>query len=153
MVGSVNHKVVKVSPNGISQFDRELLLRLVEVTRPYSYAEVARITKFNRETCRRYLTLGSPSIEFVTKLCDGLEVSVHWLLQGTGPVRRDSGAGEWLRAINSSELLIEVGRRWHGLQTTLREVQARVTRLEAESSPRGLTRKKGVRTSQARKLR
>ncbi len=129
-----NHDRDAGSANELSVFDRELLQRLTEATRPYSYAEISRLTNFHRETCRRYLTLGKPPIEFVTGLCEALGVSLHWLLLGVGPIRRDSGAKDWLRAVNLSELLLELGRRWHGVETTLREVHERVARLEAEAA-------------------
>lgn len=113
-----------------STFDRELLLRLTEVTRPHSYADISRMTGFHRETCRRYLTLGNPTVEFMTVLCEVLGVSIHWLLLGTGPACRDDVAGAWLRTVDPADLLLEIGLRWRELHRALADVQARVSRLE-----------------------
>jgi hypothetical protein len=114
-----------------SRFDQDLLSRLNQVSQPHSYADISRMTGFHRETCRRYLTLGNPTVEFMTALCEALGVSVHWLLLGVGPVRREEVTGEWLRTVRPAELILELGRRWQDLHERLAEVQARLERLEA----------------------
>jgi hypothetical protein len=115
----------------LTAFDRELLTRLTAVTAGYSYADINRLTGFHRETCRRYLTLGNPSVEFLSVLCEALGLSIHWMLLGVGPCRRDDASSEWLATVKPADLLVEIGRRWRAYQADLTDLRARVARLEA----------------------
>ena len=85
---------------GLAAADAELQARLVRITRGLSFAEIARITGCHRETCRRYLTHGSPTIEFLSALCGAQGISVHWLLSGSGPMSAFSGGGDWLKSVD-----------------------------------------------------
>jgi hypothetical protein len=117
----------------LTAFDRDLLARLTGVTAEYSYADLHRLTGFHRETCRRYLTLGNPTVEFLSVLCETLGISIHWLLLGVGPCRRDDASSEWLATVKPADLLVEIGRRWRAQQADLTDLRARVARLEAAS--------------------
>lgn len=49
-------------------------------------SEIARMTDWNRETIRRYLSGQRPDIEFLARFAKVMGVSMDWLVLGTGPV-------------------------------------------------------------------
>lgn len=64
--------------------------RLHRVAAGLSFSEVARRTGTNRETARRYMTLGRPSAEFLAHFCAHFAVSGTWVLTGIGDPRDDA---------------------------------------------------------------
>lgn len=61
---------------------RSFQSRLAQICEGLSFRQVAQLTGTNAETTRRYLKSGRPSIEFVTSLCQAMNVSADWLLCG-----------------------------------------------------------------------
>lgn len=64
--------------------------RLLRVAGGLSFSEVARRTGTNRETARRYMTLGRPSAEFLAHFCAHFSISGTWVLTGIGDPRDDA---------------------------------------------------------------
>lgn len=120
----------------MSCFESGLLGRLREVTEQYSYSEISRQTGIHRESCRRYLVHGNPTLEFLSVLCRSLGVSAHWLLLGVGPRTLHENAGTWLHTVPPAEIWLELGRRWTANQRLVAELRERVVKLEARL-PRG----------------
>ncbi len=54
------------------------------ITRGLSCAEVARRTRHNHETVRRFLREGRATARFLAALCEAFAVSGDWLLTGRG---------------------------------------------------------------------
>ena len=62
--------------------------RMQEASAGLSAREVARRTRMNGETTRRYLRGSVPTIWFVIEFCRAFGVSSDWLLDGIGPRSR-----------------------------------------------------------------
>lgn len=97
--------------------------RMKEVIGPRSFREVAKITNTNHETVRRYMQGQTPSVEFLTALCDALRVNTTWMLLGQGPMRSSDTRAHVLKEANAHELLGAIAE-------TLEALAARVERIE-----------------------
>lgn len=71
-----------------SDVPRDLWERLRWAARGCSVREVARRTRMNPETVRRYMRGSVPTVWFVIEFCRAYGVSADWLLDGIGPVKR-----------------------------------------------------------------
>jgi hypothetical protein len=118
-------------PSDLSAFDIDLLNRLKEVAGHFTYSEISRQTGIHRESCRRYLVHGKPTMEFLAVLCQSMGISAHWLLLGVGPRTRHEDAAAWLHTIEAPELVLELGRRWQASQALVADLRERLVRLEA----------------------
>lgn len=79
-------------------------------TRPFR--EVARLTRLNPETVRRYMRGQAPKAEFLSRLCSALDVSGDWLLTGRDRpphVQTSEARARTLRQASAPELLLALG--------------------------------------------
>lgn len=80
------HRAQRAAPNP-SWFG--VVDRMVGVIGTLSYREVARRTRFNHETIRRYMNyLSEPGASFIVDFTRAFAVEPKWLLMGTGRPRR-----------------------------------------------------------------
>lgn len=70
------------TPRSADAADSVLRERLEALLRGRKPAAVARLVEMHPETVRRYMKGGTPSAEFVRRLCDVFGVSADWLLCG-----------------------------------------------------------------------
>lgn len=98
--------------------------RLHAVAGHLSYRRLAELTGQNSETVRRYMQGQSPSVEFVSALCDRLGVSGEWLLTSRGPKLQKDTKDHALRQSSPGELLA-------AMAAALESLAERVDRLEA----------------------
>lgn len=89
-----------------------------------SYRVISELTGQNSETVRRYMQGASPSIEFVSRLCDKLGLNAHWLLTGEGPMLASEQRSAALREASPAELLSHIAG-------TLDRLTGRVDRIES----------------------
>ena len=68
--------------------------RLKDAVGPISYADLADRTGYNRETVRRFMRGGTPSVGFVVAVSVEFDCSLNWLLLGYPP----RAAGDTARA-------------------------------------------------------
>lgn len=88
-----------------------------------TFREVGDLTNTNHETVRRYVQGQSPSVEFLSALCEALKINGAWLLMGQGPMHAGDARGHALQEANPHELLAAVA-------DTLERLNDRVTRIE-----------------------
>ncbi len=63
----------------------DVAARMQEACGELSFSEIARRTGSNRETVRRYMTQGKPTVAFVAAICEHFGISPTWLILGRGP--------------------------------------------------------------------
>lgn len=104
-----------------------------------SFREVADLTQTHPETVRRYVQGQSPSVEFLTALCQKMKINSTWLLTGHGPMHETDVRSFALREANPSELLAAVAQSLELLTDRVVRLEAFVqtleTRLRAQSNP------------------
>lgn len=88
--------------------------RMQQAAAPNNASEVARMTCSSRETVRRYLTGGRPSVEFVVAFCRAFDVNPTWLLFGTGPRLLSSQTSRSPVEHDATELVAELHRLLSG---------------------------------------
>jgi hypothetical protein len=84
--------------------------RLNNAAGPDSISEVARITRTSRETTRRYMAQGRPSVEFIITFCRSYDVNPTWLLFGLGPRLLSSQCARSPVEHDATELAAELHR-------------------------------------------
>lgn len=84
--------------------------RLAVVVEDRPFAEIAERTRLPRETVRRYLLGGEPSVEFIVALCTRFGIRAHWLLTGEGPMHTESTVAYSLAHASPRELLSALAR-------------------------------------------
>lgn len=125
-----------------------------------SFRQVGELTDTNPETARRYLQGQTPSVEFLSAVCERFGVNGEWLLTGRGPMKageirraalQESSAGELLRALATTvERLTErVERLELFVQTLEARVRARQGALEGQEE-HGLQTTKAVSPEEGR---
>ncbi|HLP85791.1 MAG TPA: hypothetical protein VK157_15680 [Phycisphaerales bacterium] len=115
--------------------------RIKAVVGQRSFREVAELTQTHPETVRRYVQGQSPSVEFLTALCQRMKINSTWLLTGYGPMHEVDVRNFALREANPSELLAAVAHslellteRVIRLETFVQTLEARV-RSQAVAAP------------------
>ena len=96
-------------------------LRLVAGNR--TYRSLGELTGNHPETVRRYMQGQTPSVEFVSRLCEELKLNAEWVLLGKGPQRAADLRSETLRRADPTELLAAIA-------STLEELTERVANVE-----------------------
>ncbi|MDX9910363.1 MAG: hypothetical protein RBS39_00885 [Phycisphaerales bacterium] len=97
--------------------------RLLSATGGRTYKHLADLTGTHPETVRRYMQGQSMSVEFITGLCQALQLNPQWVLTGHGPMHLDDVKSHALKTADPSELLAAVA-------ATLESLLDRVDRLE-----------------------
>jgi hypothetical protein len=62
----------------------ELASRLQEVAGNQTYREIGEATSTHPENARRYMQMGTASVNFIQEFCRVYKVRADWLLEGTG---------------------------------------------------------------------
>lgn len=88
-----------------------------------SYRELGELTSTHPETVRRYMQGAVPNVEFLSAFATALEVSIEWLLNGTGTMRQREVRGYVLREASVTELL-------NAMAATIEKLISRVERIE-----------------------
>lgn len=118
--------------------DSALHDRLSAICDGQSFRELAELTGSNPETVRRYMAGQSPSVEFLTRLCQRKGINGQWLLNGQGPMKsadirsatlREAGPGELMSAMAVAletlrDRVDRLERFVHTLETRLRVAQS-----------------------------
>ena len=130
--------------------------RIKAVVGQRSFREVAELTETHPETVRRYVQGQSPSVEFLTALCQKMKINSTWLLTGHGPMHEVDVRSFALREANPGELLAAVAHTLEILTDRVIRLEAFVQTLEArvraqasasaaaiESRPHGTTTVRG----------
>lgn len=107
------HRAQRAAPNP-SWFG--VVDRMVGVIGTLSYREVARRTRFNHETIRRYMNyLSEPGASFIVDFTRAFAVEPKWLLMGKGPSRealaQGRGTRKGPRSSSATRKRAKVGRR------------------------------------------
>ncbi len=101
-------KLPPVTENPISQREQALANRLSLVFTDHSYSDIARHTKYNAETVRRYMQgLSRIPADFVTQLC----MSYPWIELNSILGIQCSGVNSPFRGVSTKQLFEELGRR------------------------------------------
>jgi transcriptional regulator with XRE-family HTH domain len=105
--------------------------RIKAVVGQRSFREVAELTQTHPETVRRYVQGQSPSVEFLTALCQKMKINSTWLLTGQGPMHEVDVRNFALREANPSELLAAVAHSLELLTDRVIRLEVFVQTLEA----------------------
>lgn len=123
-------------------YDSPLHDRLQAAIGSLSLRRVAELTRCPPETVRRYLNGQSPSVEFLTALCDRAGLSPQWLLLGVGPMHTRDVRPAALREANPGELLAAIADTLSRLEDRVARIESYVQTLEVHlraSPPQPLT--------------
>lgn len=97
--------------------------RLRLATGERTYREIGKQTGTHAESVRRYMQGQSPSVEFLTNVCEAFGVNGDWLLTGQGPVHQSEIRDHALRQAGTPDLL-------RAMSDTIGTLIQRVDRLE-----------------------
>lgn len=88
-----------------------------------TYRQLGKLTETHPESVRRYMQGQAPSVDFLTKFCQALEINASWLLTGNGPMGDKDVQPHALRSANTPDLL-------RALSDTVSVLISRIDRLE-----------------------
>lgn len=117
-----------------------------------TYRLVGELTHTHPETVRRYLQGQSPSVEFVTALCDAFGVNPDWLLRGHGPMKAEDALVEALRTATPAQLLATIGSSIDSLAERLARLEGAMDHALDASTPKANVEGKNLRLARDNEL-
>ncbi|GEM_PF-4642813 len=99
--------------------DPNLTARIRVATKGQNTREVSYTTGVNRESVRRYLKGGKPSVEFIRQVCLRYNVLADWLILGEGPRTREELKSELLADLDSDRFAEAWAERFARVESRL----------------------------------
>lgn len=86
-----------------------LLSRLEFARAGRTFRELSELTGTNQESVRRYHRFGQPSLDYILRLCEALELAPNWLMLGKGAPPIHDPRNRLLADATAPELLHALG--------------------------------------------
>lgn len=96
-----------------------------------TYRAIGELTGAHPENVRRYMTVQSPSAEFLASFCRALDISADWLFTGDGPMRIPEEDKQARKRIETESILGRLAERIENLVERTGRIEVHLHTLEA----------------------